>query len=97
MNSVKAWFRREVLEAGTAIRDEILQTIRQEYTVMPRFMFHQPLDYSSVTFPKKQIQVERQSPLIPDDEFRFGYSLGNSKEYLAWGSYDYNMVLNEIK
>jgi SAM-dependent methyltransferase len=64
---------------------------------MPRFMFHQPLDYSSVTFPKKQIQVERQSPLIPDDEFRFGYSLGNSKEYLAWGSYDYNMVLNEIK
>ena len=97
MKSIKAKFRRAAINAGQELRDEILHTIREEYTVMPRFMFHQPLDYDSLTYPKKPIQVARQSPLVPKDEFRFGYSIGNAEEYLAWGKYDHDLIINHIK
>jgi len=96
MRFIKRRLREALLKANSELRDEILHTLRQEYTVMPRFMFHQPLDYLDITFPIKPIQSERQSPLIPADEFRFGYSVGDSEEYLAWGAYDHNMILQEI-
>ena len=96
MRFVKKRLREALLKANSELRDEILHTVRQEYTVMPRFMFHQPLDYQDITFPMKPIQPDRQSPLIPADEFRFGYSVGDSEEYLAWGAYDHNMIMEEI-
>jgi hypothetical protein len=36
----------------------ILQRVRKEYTVMPRFMFHQPSDYNLLSFPIKEIKGE---------------------------------------
>ena len=97
MKSFKARFKRAAINAGAELRDEILHTLRQEYTVMPRFMFHQPLDYLDLTFPKKVIQPQRQSPLVPTDEFKFGYSVGDDSEYLAWGAYDHEVIMNEIR
>lgn len=77
--------------------DEILTQIRSEFTVMPRFMFHQPLDYNKVTYPKKEIQTHRVPPLVPSDEFRFGYSIGDEEKYLQWGAYDHKLILEEIR
>ncbi|CAB4567424.1 MAG: methyltransferase domain-containing protein [Actinobacteria bacterium] len=79
------------------LRDEILAQIRSEFTVMPRFMFHQPLDYDKISLPIKSIQPDRTSPRVPTDEFRFGYSLGDESVYLEWGAYDHGLILNEIK
>jgi SAM-dependent methyltransferase len=84
-------------KSSSALTDQILGQIRSEYTVMPRFMFHQPLDYDKVSYPKKPIQPNRCSPLVPSDEFRFGYAPGDEEKYLAWGSYDANLILEEIQ
>ena len=87
---------REVDNPNEDIRDEILSQIRAEFTVMPRFMFHQPLDYHKISLPIKAIQTDRLPPLIPSDEFRFSYALGDESKYLAWGAYDHKLILDTI-
>jgi SAM-dependent methyltransferase len=84
-------------QSSSQMTDQILSQIRSEFTVMPRFMFHQPLDYDKVSYPIKQILPVRSSPLVPSDEFRFGYAPGDEEKYLAWGSYDANLILEEIR
>jgi SAM-dependent methyltransferase len=76
--------------------EDIRQSLRKEYTVMPRFMYHQPSDYSLVSLPLKQIQAHRQSPRVPEPELRFGYSPEDEMQYLEWGKYDYEMLMNLI-
>ncbi len=84
-------------QSSSQLTDQILTQIRSEFTVMPRFMFHQPLDYDKVSYPKKRVLPNRHSPLVPSDEFRFGYAPGDEEKYLAWGSYDASLILEEIR
>lgn len=39
--------------ASKVVSEPIMQRVRREYTVMPRFGFHQPLDYNELTLPPK--------------------------------------------
>jgi hypothetical protein len=43
--------RAEQGGAFSAHAESILSRVRAEYTVMPRFAFHQPLDYHESTLP----------------------------------------------
>ncbi len=87
----------QTAQSNSELTDQILTQIRSEFTVMPRFMFHQPLDYDKVSYPKKRVLPNRHSPLVPSDEFRFGYAPGDEEKYLAWGSYDASLILEEIR
>ena len=62
--------------------------LRAEYTVMPRFGFHQPLDYMMDTVPPDfaapTIVPGEPLPLPPPRE-RMGYP-ADDKEYLEWGT-----------
>lgn len=81
------------------LRQEILAQIRAEFTVMPRFGFHQPLDYDSVTLPPKfdacVVVPGEELPLPPPAE-RMGYPADNAA-YLDWGRYDRDLILERIK
>jgi len=77
-----------------------LATIREEFTVMPRFCFHQPLDYHEVTLPPEigELAIDPASKLpIPSPFYRFGYSPDNTEHYLSWGKYDYHLLLEVVR
>lgn len=78
--------------------DEVLRVIRSEYTVLPRFAYHQPLDYSLETFPAEFDPVELRDGLlpIPGPRDRMGYSPDNTDEYLKTGKYDHDLILEIV-
>lgn len=81
------------------LSEEIMQKVRREYTVMPRFGFHQPLDYCEVTLPPKFAPVvtcERSKLPIPGGSDRFGYAPEDSDKYLQWGKYDHDQLMSII-
>lgn len=80
------------------IRDETLSTLRREFTVMPRFAYHQPLDYLADTFPAVFDPIEsRDGRLpVPGPNDRMGYSPHNTDEYLETGKYDHDLVLGIV-
>jgi SAM-dependent methyltransferase len=77
----------------------LLSDIRAEYTAVPAFQFHQPLDYRLSTWP-----IDFGAPTIvpgvdlpvpaPDD--RMGYSPDDANKYLAWGAGDHDLILGHI-
>jgi SAM-dependent methyltransferase len=77
-----------------------LQIARSEYTVMPRFAFHQPLDYLYDTLPpdfgSPPIFVNGEPLAIPPVGMRGGYPADNA-EYLASGSQHYSYYLEQIE
>ena len=89
----------EELQAfGNTIIERTLQMVRQEYTVMPRFGFHQPLDYAMDTLPvafEPPVFVEGVELPLPPIPDRMGYAADNT-EYLAWGQDDKQLVLDQI-
>ena len=81
------------------IEQKILNTLRAEYTVMPRFGFHQPLDYYMDTLPakfEKPVKRDNEPLLIPSGEDRMGYSPDSTDDYLKWGLNDKNVIKMEI-
>jgi SAM-dependent methyltransferase len=80
--------------------NSIMTLIRNEYTVMPRFGYHQPLDYNYVSLPP-QFQSAEKCPetdvLLPTGIERFGYSPDDTKEYLRWGKYDHDQIVSVIE
>lgn len=87
--------------AGTVSQadiDHILQIVRAEYTVMPRFGYHQPIDYSVDSFPPQfqpVINLEGQRLPLPDPADRFGYPADDA-EYLRMGQMDANIFKQQI-
>lgn len=84
-------FRREIIE-------HTLQMVRQEYTVMPRFGYHQPIDYYMDTFPvpfEPPVFVEGETLPLPPVPDRMGYSADNA-EYLDWGRTDKGLLMKPI-
>ncbi len=90
---------QRMLDRETAIVERTLSMVRHEYTVMPRFGFHQPLDYYLDTPPisfEKPLKIKDVELLVPASEDRMGYSPEDATEYLRWGLYDKNLVKNQI-
>ncbi len=86
--------------SDAALTNAIMTMVRSEYTVMPRFCYHQPMDYSEVTLPPIFDEVETCSETgmkIPTGADRFGYSPKDTKEYLEWGRYDHDQITSVIK
>jgi SAM-dependent methyltransferase len=74
----------------------LLTHIRAEYTVMPRFGFHQPLDYLPVTLPYEfeKPEIDPENGLsVPAGKDRFGYSPNDTEQYLKWGRYDHDQLI----
>ena len=93
---------REELERqprNQELMDRTLTTLREEYTVMPRFAFHQPINYhydteAPVFAPAVRVPGEMLPlPAVPD---RMGYA-ADDREYLNWGAYDANIIRNLIE
>jgi hypothetical protein len=79
--------------------DNVMNQVRTEYTVMPRFQFHQPLDYHADTTPPefgKPLKLENEELLVPNTGDRFGYSENDANHYLAWGKYDHDLIKDQI-
>ena len=77
------------------IVQRILYQIRKEYTVMPRFGFHQPLDYNYDTTPARFEDPIKKSNVelpIPAGEDRMGYCPDDTDRYLDWGLQDKNII-----
>jgi SAM-dependent methyltransferase len=80
--------------------DSIMTALRREYTVMPRFGFHQPLDYHEVSLPPIYSPVEicnETGMAIPTAGDRFGYSPDSTQEYLKWGKFDHDLIMEVIE
>jgi SAM-dependent methyltransferase len=78
----------------------LLTRIRAEYTVMPRFGFHQPLDYLPVTLPHEfeKPEIDPENALsVPTGKDRFGYSPNDTEQYLKWGRYDHDQLIAVTK
>ena len=87
-------------EHSNAIINQTLQMARSEYTVMPRFAFHQPLDYLIDTLPPDfggpPIFVEGETLALPPAGMRGGYPADNT-EYLATGRNHHAHYLEQIR
>ncbi len=86
-------------ERENAIVERTLSMVRSEYTVMPRFGFHQPLDYYLDTPPVKfeaPLKIEGEPLLVPAPDDRMGYSPNDAAEYLSWGRSDKNLIKLQI-
>jgi SAM-dependent methyltransferase len=82
-----------------AVVDRTLSMVRNEYTVMPRFGFHQPLDYYLDTPPVKfesPLKIDGVELPVPAPEDRMGYSPEDVDEYLRWGKGDKDLVKAQI-
>lgn len=85
--------------AAAEIVDRTLTMVRAEYTVMPRFAFHQPLDYLMDTLPPDfaaPVMVPGEPLPLPPPPERMGYS-ADDKEYLEWGRHDRDLIAREIE
>lgn len=80
--------------------EKVIHSVQAEsYTVMPRFAYHQPLDYHESTLPPAfgtPIAVQGDPLPVPAGEDRFGYSVANTNEYLRWGKFDHDLLLGQI-
>jgi ubiquinone/menaquinone biosynthesis C-methylase UbiE len=83
----------------TAIVERTLSMVRSEYTVMPRFGFHQPLDYYLDTLPAKfesPLKIAGSELPVPASDDRMGYSPNDAEEYLRWGRDDRDLIKKQI-
>jgi SAM-dependent methyltransferase len=74
--------------------------LRAEYTVMPRFQFHQPLDYHANTFPVEfapAVSIPGVDLPVPAPEDRMGYAPGDPNDYLSWGALDHDLIMGHIR
>lgn len=79
--------------------EAVMHRIRAEYTVMARFQFHQPLDYSADTVPpgfEPPVYLDDVELPIPGPKDRMGYSPTDAADYLNWGALDHDIILSHI-
>lgn len=95
---------KAVAQAMSARENDIinrtLQFARAEYTVMPRFAFHQPLDYLHDTLPPDfggpPVVLAGEPLAIPPEGMRGGYPAEDTT-YLASGHEHYCYYLEQIE
>ena len=83
-----------------ASAENTLQRVRAEYTVMPRFQFHQPLDYHKTTYPvafEPPVMIPGVELPVPSPDDRMGYCPQDAGEYLEWGALDHGIIMEHIR
>jgi FkbM family methyltransferase len=77
--------------------EKSVSIIRKEFTPLPRFSYHLPLDYEQKTLPPQfdpPVWIPGEIlPLPPPDE-RHGHE---DSKYLEWGRYDHGLLLDHIR
>jgi SAM-dependent methyltransferase len=79
--------------------EQAAQLLRAEYTVMPRFGFHQPIDYLKDSPPPNfgtVIRLPSEELPLPAAVDRMGYPADDG-EYLEMGRYDAGLVREQIE
>jgi len=79
--------------------ERALAAVRAEYTALPRFAYHLPLDYDVQTLPPQfdpPVWVEGEALPLPPPGERHGHA-GDDAGYLDWGKYDHDVILNYIQ
>lgn len=88
-------------QLGSLLYRKILHSVHAEsFTVMPRFAFHQPLDYNESTYPPvfgAPITVQGEALPVPAGSDRFGYATDDTTEYLRWGKVDHDLLLGVVE
>lgn len=72
-------------------------TIREEFTTLPRFAYHLPLDYEAQTLPPQfdpPVWVDGEILPLPPSSERHGH---DDSKYLQWGRYDHDVILSHIR
>ncbi len=103
---------RQVAEAAARRSDETVQdqradravqraleAVRSEYTVLPRFAYHLPMDYAAETLPPvfdPPVIVEGESLPLPPPAERHGHA-GGDAEYLEWGRYEKDLLVRFMR
>jgi len=98
-NTLSRLLGRLLQRLETRIVERTLWMVRNEYTVMPRFGFHQPLDYYVDTPPchfEPPLQIAGEDLPVPASDDRMGYSPTDVQEYLHWGKDDKDLVKSQI-
>ncbi|OYW10568.1 MAG: hypothetical protein B7Z53_00660, partial [Rhodospirillales bacterium 12-71-4] len=83
---------------GNARVEQALSLVRQEYTVLPRFGFHQPLDYETDSLPPRfgaPVLRDGEALPLPAPEDRFGYPAEDAA-YLRMGAMDAAIIRQAI-
>lgn len=79
--------------------EKSLGAIRDEYTSLPRFVYHLPMDYDMVTMPPAfdppVILTGEALPLPPPLE-RHGH-IADDSVYLDWGKYDHDVIMQHVR
>jgi SAM-dependent methyltransferase len=97
-------------ETGTSIQvdadaivarsvEQALAAVRTEYTSLPRFAYHLPLDYEDQTLPPRfdpPVWVEGESLPLPPLAERHGHSASDA-EYLDWGKYEKDIIVGYMR
>lgn len=89
----------ERMDAYGELGEGILARVRAEYTVMPRFAFHQPLDYHEQTYAPEfdePLSVPGEPLPVPPPAERMGYAVDDTTRYLEWGRTDRALLLEKI-
>ncbi len=76
-----------------------LAAVRAEYTSLPRFAYHLPLDYSEQTMPPRfdpPVWVDGEALPLPPLNERHG-STTTDEEYLSWGRYEKDLILGYMR
>ncbi len=77
----------------------VMPVVRREYTVMPRFLYHQPLDYQVSTKPPifdQVVSYPGERLPLPGARDRMDYHPHNDREYLRTGKYDHDLVISFV-
>src|SRR3569623_2313618 len=91
---------RQVQTDCQTVSEAVMQRVRAEYTVLPRFQFHQPLDYDANTYPvafEPPVWISGEELPVPPPADRMGYCPNDPVEYLAWGKYDHDYIMGHIR
>ncbi len=78
---------------------QALEAVRAEYTSLPRFAYHLPLDYQHKTLPPRfdpPVMVDGEPLPLPPPAERHGLVTDDAL-YLDWGRYDHDVVLHHIR
>ena len=76
-----------------------LEAVRSEYTLLPRFAYHLPLDYEDQTVPPQfepPVWVEGEALPLPPPHERHGHSVSDA-DYLEWGRYEKDVLLGYMR
>jgi len=90
----------EIMAAVHDNQEKVMTMVRREYTVMPRFGFHQPLDYLDLTLPYEFQPATSRCYLdlpIPTGRDCYGYSPDEPDEYITWGKHDHDLIVKAIR